>query len=71
MHHEIETSDLKREVSLLKSSLALKNGEFDSTIVVLNHQNEKCLLHERKIDDLAQSHDKLLSKFDVFWKDTQ
>lgn len=42
-HHKIETLDLKMEISLMKSSLALKYGEFDSTIAILNHQNEKCL----------------------------
>ncbi|VVA37391.1 PREDICTED: LOC110760952 partial, partial [Prunus dulcis] len=67
-HHKIETLDLKMEISLLKSSLALKYGEFDSTIAILNHQNEKCLWRKRKINDLSQSHDKMLSK--TFLDDT-
>ncbi|CAL8167527.1 unnamed protein product [Prunus armeniaca] len=69
--HEIETLDLKKEISLLKSSLALKDGELDSTIAAFNQQKKNYLLLEREFDDLSQSHDKLLSMFDAFRKDTQ
>lgn len=56
---------------MLKSSLALKDGELDSTIAALNQQKKNYLLLEREFDDLSQSHDKLLIMFDAFWKDTQ
>ncbi|CAL2270261.1 unnamed protein product [Prunus armeniaca] len=69
--HEIETLDLKKEISLLKSSLALKDGELDSTIAAFNQQKKNYFMLEHEFDDLSQSHDKLLSMFDAFRKDTQ
>lgn len=63
--------DLKRHVSLLKSSLALKDGELDSIVVALSERKKACLRIEHEFADLSQSYDKLLSKFETFQENTK
>ncbi|CAL2253669.1 unnamed protein product [Prunus armeniaca] len=63
--------DLKRHVSLLKSSLALKDGELDSLDAALSERKEACLRIEHEFADLSQNYDKLLLKFETFQENTK
>ncbi|CAL8150727.1 unnamed protein product [Prunus armeniaca] len=63
--------DLKRHVSLLKSSLALKDGELDSLDAALSERKEACLRIEHEFANLSQNYDKLLLKFETFQENTK
>ncbi|PQM37400.1 uncharacterized protein Pyn_02723 [Prunus yedoensis var. nudiflora] len=67
----MKISDLKRQVSQLKSSNALKDGKINSLAIALSERKEACLRIEHEFADLSQSYDKLLSKFETFQENTK
>lgn len=64
-YHETKVSKLKRNMFLLKSSLTLEDGEFDSSTFAIQERKKPYFRLEHKHVDMTCSYDKLLAKFDA------
>lgn len=66
--HEMRMSKMKESISMLKSSLAKKENELNSSATAMHGLNEAYFRLERKNVDITQSYNKLLVKFDSYHK---
>ncbi|CAL8134000.1 unnamed protein product [Prunus armeniaca] len=64
IRHDARMSEMNESRSELKSSLGQRDGEIKSIVATLLKRKEAYFLLEHKYVILAQSHDKLLAKFD-------
>lgn len=64
IRHDARMSQMKESQSEMKSSLGQTDGEIKSIVATLLKRKEAYFLLKHKYVVLAQSHDKLLAKFD-------